>query len=85
MPPEEVEIWLTHLQTIQTNRKRGAAKAAVTRSHQQKTVDTDEVEHWIGCDKCTNWSHCECVGIDHANLPDCFFCPQCKPPTTQDA
>ena len=31
LPPEEVRIWLEHLSTVLQNRRRGAAKAAVTR------------------------------------------------------
>ena len=67
LPPGEVEIWLTHLQTIQLNRKRGAEKASATRRQkkgsearyfcvcgEEYTDCTDEIQHWIGCDTCTN-------------------------------
>ena len=35
---EDTQIWLDHLNTIVNNRKRGAAKAAVTRNKIKKTV-----------------------------------------------
>ena len=79
LPPGEVEVWLTHLQSIQLNRKRGAEKAAATRRWRavseapryiclcgEEYLDcTDDVQHWIGCDKCSSWYHCQCVGVDH--------------------
>ena len=91
LPPEEVRIWIEHLQTIQANRKRGAEKAAATR--QRKKADekhyycicgeeysdvTDEIEYWIGCDSCSSWFHCDCVGVEPDSIPDIFLCSACS-------
>ena len=87
LPPEEVQIWLEHLRTIQQNRKRGAEKAAATRRRKEKHyfcicgeeyIDvTDEVQHWIGCEQCNSWFHCQCVGIQPESIPDVFVCNKC--------
>ena len=37
LPVSEVTIWLDHLKTVDMNRKRGATKAAATRSSKNKT------------------------------------------------
>ena len=36
LPVEEVKVWFHHLQTVLTNRKRGATKAAATRQAKQR-------------------------------------------------
>ena len=38
LPPEEVRIWIDHLQTIQVNRKRGAEKAATIQGRERENV-----------------------------------------------
>ena len=75
------------LNTIQANRKRGAEKAAAKR--QQKKLNerhyycicgeeyvelTDEIQYWIGCDKCSSWFHYECVGIQPNSISEVFLC-----------
>ena len=36
----------------------------------------------IGCDKCDEWFHFECVGLDPTQIPDIesydFICPECE-------
>lgn len=84
-------MWFEHLQTISDNRKRGAAKAAVTRQLKKLKEKcfffifgeeylslTDEVQNWIGCDSWSNWFHFECVGINLESLPENFVCSQCS-------
>lgn len=46
LPENEVRMWLDHFQTVDTNRKRGAAKAAETRQRkqQEKQTTTGEAE-----------------------------------------
>ena len=81
-------MWVDHLKTIQQNRKRVAEKAAATRQQKrgkryicvcgkEYTDVTDEVQHWIACDKCNNWFHSHCVGIKQENVPEVFLCPKC--------
>ena len=41
LPVSEVEIWLNHLQIIENNRKRGAAKAAETRRKKRELSRKD--------------------------------------------
>lgn len=42
----------------------------------------DESATMIGCDKCDEWYHFECVGIDQTQIPDIesyeFICPACQ-------
>ena len=38
LPINEVLLWLDHLKTVDDNRKRGAAKAALTRQRKRKEV-----------------------------------------------
>ncbi|XP_065903776.1 uncharacterized protein [Dysidea avara] len=42
LPPDEVSFWFEHLQQIQKNRKRGAAKAAATRRLKKQTLQAAE-------------------------------------------
>ncbi len=93
LSPEEVHLWLQHLQTVSTNRKRAAKNAAITRSRKnaiKKSQEyfcecgvkyeekTDEIEKWIGCDKCDQWNHCSCVGvIENSSLPEFYLCSKC--------
>lgn len=90
LSPGDVRIWLEHLQTVSTNRKRGAEKAAATRRSrkmqpkmyvcvcgEEYTERTDEIQYWIGCDKCDNWYHYDCVGIDKNTVPESFICTEC--------
>ena len=93
LPPDEVVMWIEHLQTIQNNR-RSAEKAAATR--QQKKANekhyfcicgeeytdlTNEVQHWIGCDTCSCWFHCHCVGVQPDSIPDTYLCSKCCLPS----
>ena len=57
------------------SRKRGAAKARVTRQAKQKqryfcgvcgqeyAEETEEIEFWIACDCCSLWFYWSCVGL----------------------
>ena len=90
LSPEEVHLWLQHLQTVSMNRKRGAKNAARTRAGRKNNLEyycecgakfeekTNEIENWIGCDKCDRWNHCSCVGIDQDILPEHFLCSKCQ-------
>ena len=91
LPPEEVRIWIEHLQTIQANRKQGAEKAAATRQRKKANEKhyycicgeeysdvTDEIEYWIGCDSCSSWFHCDCAGVEPDSIPDIFLCSACS-------
>ena len=89
LPVSEVQLWLEHLHTVHTNRKRGATKAALTRKQettpQVRQVykcgvcqalyleETEEEEVWIGCELCDQWFHSVCVNIDLQCVPDKFF------------
>ena len=43
--------------------------------------DEDDGRPMVQCDKCDAWQHNECMGIslDPDDLPDKYFCEQCKP------
>ncbi|OBZ83749.1 putative histone deacetylase complex subunit cti6 [Choanephora cucurbitarum] len=33
----------------------------------------------VQCDKCEVWQHCECMGLEPPDIPDQYYCEQCKP------
>lgn len=39
---------------------------------------TEEIQYWIGCDKCSSWFHCECVGKEANSIPEVFHCSKCS-------
>ncbi|GMS96479.1 hypothetical protein PENTCL1PPCAC_18654 [Pristionchus entomophagus] len=44
-------------------------------------IDESEDPHWICCDHCLNWYHCECVYLEpyESFLIDVFYCMACRP------
>ncbi|OAD78527.1 hypothetical protein PHYBLDRAFT_163636 [Phycomyces blakesleeanus NRRL 1555(-)] len=44
-----------------------------------KTWLTDNSGLMVQCDKCEVWQHCECVGLEEQDIPDQYYCEQCKP------
>ncbi|KAI9277860.1 hypothetical protein BY458DRAFT_504258 [Sporodiniella umbellata] len=40
-------------------------------------------QHSLGlmvcCDDCEVWQHCECMGLEEEDIPDQYFCEQCRP------
>ncbi|KAG1148518.1 hypothetical protein G6F37_011591 [Rhizopus arrhizus] len=40
-------------------------------------------QHSIGlmvcCDDCEVWQHCQCMGLEEEDIPDQYFCEQCRP------
>ncbi|GMT25874.1 hypothetical protein PFISCL1PPCAC_17171, partial [Pristionchus fissidentatus] len=44
-------------------------------------VDEGDDPHWICCDHCLNWYHCECVDMEpyESFLIDIFSCSACQP------
>ena len=88
LPVEEVRLWLDHLETVSTNRKKGAEKAAETRRKKKSASvclcgvcgiayeeETEQEEQWIGCDGCDHWFHWTCVNI--VTEPEKFLCDGC--------
>ena len=72
LPVAEVELWLEHLKTVETNCKRGATKAAHARKQRETTLNLEahvykcgvcqEEELWVGCESCVRWFHAvQCV------------------------
>ncbi|KAI7899127.1 uncharacterized protein BX663DRAFT_518795 [Cokeromyces recurvatus] len=33
----------------------------------------------VCCDQCEVWQHCECMGLDEDEIPEQYFCEQCRP------
>lgn len=33
----------------------------------------------VCCDQCEVWQHCECMGLEEQEIPEQYFCEQCKP------
>ncbi len=48
LSPDEVKLWLDHLKTVETNRKRGAAKAAQTRRNKRQAKHAGDTEYKCG-------------------------------------
>ncbi|XP_053392915.1 nucleosome-remodeling factor subunit BPTF-like [Mercenaria mercenaria] len=46
----------------------------------------DESRFYVGCDRCQDWFHCECVGITQkeADDLDSYICPNCQRSDQQD-
>ncbi|KAK4512381.1 uncharacterized protein ATC70_003079 [Mucor velutinosus] len=41
--------------------------------------ETHSVGLMVQCDKCEVWQHCECMGLEQPDIPDHYYCEQCKP------
>lgn len=41
---------------------------------------------YVGCDRCQDWFHCECVGItqEEADALDSYICPNCQKKDQED-
>ena len=38
-----------------------------------------KTDDWLGCDLCSKWFHCKCVGVSHKSLGDgAYFCVACS-------
>ena len=70
LPVNEVILWFDHLKTVQTNRKRGAQKAAATRRLKKQTASTSTSRYFCSCgeeyldftDEVEQW-----IGCDNCN------------------
>eukprot|EP01134_Creolimax_fragrantissima_P003251 CFRG3251T1 len=36
-------------------------------------------EHMIACDKCNNWQHTVCMGLQPSTVPSVYYCSRCSP------
>lgn len=43
------------------------------------TLDIDNMGLMVQCDQCEVWQHCECVGLEEQDIPDQYYCEECKP------
>ncbi|KAL7311602.1 Histone deacetylase complex subunit [Mucor circinelloides] len=41
--------------------------------------ETHSLGLMVQCDKCEVWQHCECMGLEQPDIPDHYYCEQCKP------
>ncbi|KAG2236354.1 hypothetical protein INT48_008336, partial [Thamnidium elegans] len=41
--------------------------------------ETHNLGLMVQCDKCEVWQHCRCMGLEQPDIPDQYFCEQCKP------
>ncbi|KAI8981016.1 hypothetical protein BDB01DRAFT_179881 [Pilobolus umbonatus] len=41
--------------------------------------ETYNVGLMVQCDKCEVWQHCECMGLEEPDIPDHYYCEECKP------
>jgi hypothetical protein len=39
----------------------------------------DSIGLMVCCDDCEVWQHCECMGLEEEDIPDQYFCEQCRP------
>ncbi|KAG7299685.1 hypothetical protein JYU34_016682 [Plutella xylostella] len=40
---------------------------------------THDDGYMICCDRCGEWQHVDCMGIDRNNIPDAYMCEMCQP------
>lgn len=40
---------------------------------------THDDGYMICCDRCGEWQHVDCMGVDRANIPDAYMCELCQP------
>ncbi|XP_063821185.1 uncharacterized protein LOC135071322 [Ostrinia nubilalis] len=40
---------------------------------------THDDGYMICCDRCGEWQHVDCMGVDRANIPDAYMCALCQP------
>lgn len=88
---DDTKIWLEHLATVAENRRRGAAKAALTRKNKSHKDDdeaycgtckskysTSNTDFWICCDLCNLWYCSSCEKL--ASEPDIetYLCRKCS-------
>ena len=74
LPVDEVQMWLSHLEEVQKNRKRGAAKAAATRkAKQHSTAQSHETESIQG----TKLQIQTVTSTEESSGPDAYFCGTC--------
>ncbi|KAI8147106.1 hypothetical protein BJV82DRAFT_597763 [Fennellomyces sp. T-0311] len=33
----------------------------------------------VQCDQCEVWQHCDCVGLEEQDIPEQYYCEECKP------
>ncbi|KAI9317893.1 hypothetical protein BX666DRAFT_1856358 [Dichotomocladium elegans] len=33
----------------------------------------------VQCDQCEVWQHCDCVGLEEKDIPEQYYCEECKP------
>ncbi|KAI8347624.1 hypothetical protein EDC96DRAFT_521075 [Choanephora cucurbitarum] len=78
-----------------SSKRGGRRKKRQSRRRSQSTSDENSTDtssitrcicghtHSLGlmvqCDKCEVWQHCECMGLEPPNIPDQYYCEQCKP------
>ncbi|CAO3643501.1 unnamed protein product [Mucor hiemalis] len=41
--------------------------------------ETHNLGLMVQCDNCEVWQHCRCMGLEQPDIPDQYFCEQCKP------
>lgn len=42
-------------------------------------IPTDSIGLMVCCDDCEVWQHCQCMGLEEEDIPDQYFCEQCRP------
>lgn len=94
LSPDEVKMWLDHLQTVRDNRRRGAQKAAETRKKNKMVKKSSHDTYFCGIchdqyveytDEEESWIECElCCTWFHftcagiESVPQTFYCNDCR-------
>lgn len=75
---DDTRIWLQHLQTVLENRKRGAAKAAVTRQAKKATITVQSVPSTTSAGSNYHCGKCGKEFIDETDQPELWIgCDMC--------
>lgn len=92
MPAEDDDA-ASIISSIEGDRDRDIDRAAERHDSDTETAPEGEEEgktrcvcefthddgYMICCDKCGEWQHVDCMGIDRQNIPDDYMCDRCEP------
>ncbi|KAG2211666.1 hypothetical protein INT47_008763 [Mucor saturninus] len=70
--------------TSVSKRKRPQQRRRSASTSDENSSDSGSITRYnlglmVQCDKCEVWQHCRCMGLEQPDIPDQYYCEQCKP------